>query len=336
MTAMEELVPADKDSILPYITLRPWLAARHIEPVIAKVEAAVGHRPVIIDLTNERFDQGERRRAVHDVLDELRDPTNGYRNFYDFIGEHENFVPSLQLNAPAEIDAQVPIVAALGRGVAVRLTEPMFRFSTSIAQRLVHIEDHSTIHFIVDFERQTAELLARAAGAIGIVEGIRRILPDSFVSVSASTFPANFVNITQQAIFERQFYDEVVRHIRHRNVIYSDRASVRVERQSGGSGAPAPRIDNALPTDWHFFRVGDDDVDRDAAYQMAALRAVRSPGWANLGVWGTSEIIKTANGDGAIISAQRSTAVRINIHLHQQANFGKPPALPDSETDWSD
>lgn len=333
---MEELVPADKNCILPYISLRPWLSAHHIEPVIAKVEAAIGHRPVIIDLTDERFDLGDRRRPVHDVFDELRDPTGGYRNFYDFIEDHENFVPSLQLAAPGEIAAQIPLISALGRGLVVRLTEPMFRFSSSIAQQLVRIEDHSKIHFIVDFERQTNELLARAAGAIGIVQGIRRLLPDSFISVSASTFPANFVNITEQAIFERQFYNQVVRHIGQRHVIYSDRASVRVERQTGGSGPPAPRIDNALPNDWHFFRVGDGDVDRDAAYQRAASRAIRSPGWTNLGVWGTGEIIKTANGDGAIISAQRSTAVRINIHLHQQANFGGPPALPESETDWSD
>lgn len=336
MTAMEELVPADKDSILPYVTLRPWRTAHHIEPVIAKVEAAIGHRPVIIDLTNEHFEPGEGRRPVHDVFDELRDPTGGYQNFYEFVEEHENFVPSLQLTVPAEIGAQVPIVTALNRGVVVKLTEPMFGASTSIAQLLTGIEDQSTIHFIVDFERQSAELLARAAGAISIVEGIRRILPDSFISVSASTFPANFVDITQQAIFERQFYNEVVRHIGQRRVIYSDRASVRVDRQTGGSGAPTPRIDNALPADWHFFRVGDDDVERDRAYQMAALRAIRSPGWANLGVWGTSEIIKTANGDGTIISAQRSTAVRINIHLHRQANFGSPPALPDTESDWSD
>ena len=76
-----------------------------------------------------------------------------------------------------------------------------------------------------------------------------------------------------------------------------------MERQLGGGGPPAPRIDNALPTVWEFFRVSseDADVDRDEAYRMAALATVRSPGWTNLGIWGTREIISTANGDGTIV-----------------------------------
>lgn len=336
ITALEELLPADKDSMLPYIVLRPWLAAHHFEPVIAKVEAAIGHRPIIADLTPEPFETGDGRRPVHDVFDGFRDSASGYENFYDFLEENENFIPSLQLANPNEIARQVPRIIGLDRGVAVRLRQPMFGLSVQIAQQLRQIRDQSTIHFIIDFERQSSELLARAAGAIGVAEGIRNVLPDAFISVSASTFPSSFVGVDQQEIFERRFYDLVTGQIGTQNVIYSDRGSVRAEALGGGGGAPAPRIDNALPTNWHFYRVDGNDMDRDEAFQQAAEDAISSEHWTNLGIWGTGEIIKTANGHGTILSAQRSTAVRINIHLHRQANFGDPQALPDSESEWTD
>lgn len=331
---MEELAPSDKDLLLPHITLRPWLSAHHIEPVIAKIEAAVGHRPVIVDVTRDPFALGESRRPVHDALDALRDPTEGYANFYDFVAEHENFVPTLQLAARREVPAQIPKALALGRGIVVRLTEPGFGASVGIAQQLAGV-DQEKVYFILDYQRQTRELLGRAAGAIGLINGIREILPDCFISVSASTFPSNFGGIDRQAIFERLFHDEVVRHVQARNVIYSDTGSVRKERQTGASGQPPPRIDNAMPREWTFFRENDDSIDRDAAYQRAAARAIRSEGWVNLGIWGTAQIINTANGAAAIISQQRSTAARINIHLHQQANFGALPP-PDVESEWTD
>ncbi|MGY4197880.1 beta family protein [Bradyrhizobium sp. USDA 4520] len=334
MTAMEELAPSDKERLLPHITLRPWLSAHHIEPVIAKIEAAVGHRPVIVDVTHDPFVSGEGRKPVHDSLDALRDPTDGYSNFYDFVDEHEKFVPTLQLASRREVPAQIPRARALGRGIVVKLTEPGFGASVEIAEQLTGM-DQEKVYFIFDYQRQNRELLARAAGAIALINGIREILPDCFVSVSASTFPSSFVGIHRQAIFERLFYDEVVRQVQARKVIYSDTGSVRKERQAGASGPPPPRIDNAMPREWAFFRVDDDDLDRDAAYQRAATRAIRSEGWMNLGVWGTTQIINTANGAAAIISPQRSTAVRINIHLHQQANFGALPA-PDVESDWTD
>jgi hypothetical protein len=332
MIALEELPPSDKDSLLPYIILRPWLTARHLESVLARVEAARGHRPILVDLTSDIF--GEPRRPVHDALDALRDSADGYRNFCDFIAEEEDFIPSLQLSSPAQIGAQVRRFIALDRGCVVRLTEPTFRFSRQIAELFSDIDDQSKVHFILDYARQSRELLARAAGAIGILEGIREVLPDCFVSVSASTFPESFVGLARQEIFERQFHDEVFRHVGHRNVIYSDRASVRAESQGGG-GAPAPRVDNALRTNWQFFRVADNE-DRDAGFQEAAENAVQSDDWSDLGIWGTDEIIRTASGQAAIASAQRSTAVRINIHLHRQTNFDDPLGSPGIEEIWSD
>jgi Beta protein len=333
ITALEELRPFDKDAMLPYMILRPWVAANHFESALVKVDVARGRRPITVDLTREVFDGP--RRPVHDVLDVLRDPADGYRNFFDLVSQHEQFIPSVQLSAPAELAAQVRRFIALGRGCVVRLTEPTFRFSREIAELFVGIRDSSAIHFILDYEKQSRDLLTRAAGAIGILEGIREVLPDCFVSVSASSFPENFVGLDRQEIFERHFHEEVFRQVGYRNVIYSDRASVRAEGLSGGSGPPAPRIDNALPTNWQFFRVPDNQ-DRDAAFQEAAENAMDSADWSDLGIWGTEEIARTANGERSISGSTRSTAVRISIHLHRQANYDDPRTMPGAEEIWSD
>jgi hypothetical protein len=333
ITALEELLPSDKDAMLPYMILRPWVAAHHLDSALVKVDVARGRRPIIVDLTREVFDGP--RRPVHDALDALRDPSSGYRNFFDLVSQHELFIPSVQLAAPAELAAQITRFIALGRGCVVRLTEPTFRFSRAIAELFLGVRDQSTIHFILDYEKQSRDLLTRAAGAIGILEGIREVLPDCFVSISASTFPENFVGLNRQEIFERQFHEEVFRHVGYRNVIYSDRASVRAESLNGGSGQPAPRIDYALPTNWQFFRVPDNE-DRDAAFQEAAETAMESADWSDLGIWGTEQIMRTADGERSIAGSTRSTAVRINIHLHRQVKYDDPRTLPGAEELWSD
>ena len=332
MQALEEMQPPDQDAMLPYIVMRPWVSARQLDSALARVAAARGGlRPLILDITSEPFE--EPRRPVHDAIDRLRNSDNGYRNYCDFIAENENFIPSLQLATPGQIREQAARLVALDRGCVIRLTEPTFRFSRQIAELFMDVEDPSQIHFILDYARQSRDLLTRAAGAIGILQDIRRVLPDCFMSVSASTFPDSFVGITRQEIFERQFHDEVFRQIRNANIIYSDRASVRAESQIGG-GNPAPRVDNALRTNWQFFRVADNN-DRDAAFQEAAENAMESNDWTDLGIWGTDEIIRTADGQRSIASPTRSTAVRINIHMHCQTNFDGPPDA-GAEVIWSD
>lgn len=335
MQALEELPPADKDGMLPLIALQPWLSSMQIDNTIAKVEAAVGHRPVIVDLAEETPLSG-RRRPVHDAFDALRDSTRGFRNWYEFVEQHENYIPCVQIADPAQIAAQANRVIALDRGAVIRINEEAFRFSDRIATMFRNVPDHSSLYFILDFQRQNRDLLTRAGQAIGLAQGIRRILPNCFLSVSASTFPESFVGLEHQEIFERRFHDTVVGAIGHEATVYCDRASVRAERQDGGGGAPAPRIDNALPTQWEFFREPDED-DRDEAYQMAADRAINSDGWAELGIWGTELIRRTARGgDNPINSPARSTAARINIHLHQQRVAGGGGALPDAEEPWRD
>ncbi len=147
----------------------------------------------------------------------------------------------------------------------------------------------------------------------------------------------DFTDRTEQEIYERRFFNEVREQLPGSNLIYSDRGSARAERQNGGGGAPAPRVDLATVGQWGFFR--EIDVgDRDQAYFDAATRAINSPYWdEDLHVWGTQMVQRTAAGDEtAIVSPARSTAARINIHLQQQLFYDDPNSKYDTDEDWSD
>jgi len=123
------------------------------------------------------------------------------------------------------------------------------------------------------------------------------------------------------------------------NLIYSDRGSARVERQSGGGGLPAPRIDYPLVADWKFFRCEDGTTGFDGYQAQAeALIATEAEGIWNphLRVWGTQMIERTAAGDtSAIGSPQKATAARINLHLQRQTFYANPGEAEDTDEDWS-
>lgn len=118
-------------------------------------------------------------------------------------------------------------------------------------------------------------------------------------------------------------------------MIYSDRGSARYERQKGGGGQPAPRIDYPLPYDWRFYRSDLDGFDGYAEQARMLLRAQPSVFDPALRIWGTLMIERTAGGDSsAIKTPARSTAVRINIHLQRQTFINDPASLYDTEDDW--
>lgn len=330
MQALEELPPHVKTGLLPFIVLQPWTTAKEFPSTLARVAASTAGRPLIADITDEAF--VGTRRPVHDVFDELRDSNNGYAVWRRFIEENEAFTPVIQLSAPREISRQVQSFKALGRGVVVRLHEEIFGLAEQIARLFAGYTFNSDVYFILDFQRQDRNILTKAMIAVNTCKKIRDILPDCFISVSASTFPTSFTGILEQDIFERRFYDIVASEIGYESNIYCDRASVRAEKQNGGGGSPAPRIDNALPQKWKFFRESDEE-DREEAFIIAAGRATKCPEWLDLGIWGTEMIKRTAAGEeNAIYSSKMSTAARINIHMYQQA--GAPASA--AEVEWSD
>lgn len=330
MQAIEELSPQVKAGILPFVILQPWTTAKEFPSTLAKVSASTSGKPIVVDITDEVFDGP--RRPVHDFFDSLRDSENGYEAWRNFIDSNPMFTPTIQLNDPIGLVPQIQTFKALGRGIVVRLHEQIFPVAADIAKLFKGYHNNSDVYFILDFQRQDKGLLTKALIATNIGKAIRAELGDCFISVSASTFPTSFTGIVEQEIYERRFHKLVADQLGNYRHIYCDRASVRAEKQTGGGGSPAPRIDNAFSTRWKFFREADEE-DRDEAYQIAATRAIDCPDWIDLGIWGTEMIKRTAAGeDNAIYSPKMSTSARINIHMHVQAGAAEQP----TESEWTD
>ena len=87
---------------------------------------------------------------------------------------------------------------------------------------------------------------------------------------------------------------------------------------------------------WYFVR--KEDEEKTLGYREAARDIMKAAYWnSGLDIWGTKMIKAAAGGDkSAIKSPARSTAVRINLHLHQQLFYDSPDDLLDTDDEWTD
>lgn len=337
MRALEELPERDKDLLLPYFQLRPWGVSKELENTINRISDAYGDRPFIADLCAPTTLDGP-PREVHRELEQLRLADNGYGNWCDFIEERAGMIPTLQLSNLAELNRQAERLAALDRGLAVYLPRQTHgRLGDIGAVVAQHTGGGDNVCAILDLGQRGSDLLVAQATTVGLVRTLRQTLPNAAIAISASTFPSDFVDLNSQEIFERSHFNGVVAQLGGEGLLYSDRGSARAERQMGGGGTPAPRVDLAQASEWSFFRdvSGGDRID---GYIRQARAAVASAAWdPNLRVWGVQMIERTAGRDrNAVKSPPSAAAARINIHLHRQLFFDDPLGLYETDDEWSD
>ena len=164
-------------------------------------------------------------------------------------------------------------------------------------------------------------------------------LPKTRIAFSATSFPKDFGNIPpDMPIKERQLYELAVVTANKQNpqwdIIYSDRASARVQVLQKGGAVPYARIDYADSNKWYFFRADNPDEK----YRSVAMRTIQSAEWnSRLNIWGTQMIERTAQGDEfGITSPVKATAVRINLHLHHQVFYNDRDNLLNTDDEWVD
>lgn len=340
MYGLQELPNKDKDILLPYVHLKPWGVSLQLENSIKRVEKAYGKRPYVLDLADaEPGDLGQ-TRPVFSQLRELRKPDNGYDNWCSFVEDRDNIIPALQLKSVGDIPAQLTRLHNLGRGIAVHVRPQMLGAFAALAKTIsAQTAGGSDVCFVADFGRQRQDFLLNQAKTVALVNAVRAEAPNAHIAISASSFPEGFTGITDQEIFERGHFNGVSKTVGPAGLIYSDRGSARAEKQMGGGGTPAPRIDYAEIGKWSFFRsepVAKDD--RPAAYVAQAKKTIKAGCWdAALAVWGNRMIEKTAaEKPNRIKSQQDAAASRINIHLHRQLFHDDPAGMYDTDEDWSE
>lgn len=350
MNAVLELPEGDKDILLPAIQLRPWVNSHHFSNTIKKVEEVFGKERKWIGNLDcdyvcpekkkdpETGEEKEARPAIAEFK-ELCSSENGFANWCQFVEDNENVIPTIRLEEASEFDAQLNRLAALERGLVIHCKEIKDIPTVSQISALRKASSNNTILFIIDCGdlpyRQDLNLIV--AKWVDTMNNIASAIPNSYIAISSTSFPSDFSNgIPSQEIRERQLYDiAVATNINGAwNLIYSDRGSARLQVPRGGGGVPYPRIDYPTNSDWFFFR----SDFQDGEYQGVAKQTMSSKHWnPDLRIWGTQMIERTALGDEyAIISPAKSTAVRINIHLHQQLFYDEPENILETDDEWVD
>lgn len=337
MMALETLPEKDKELISPILKLRPWASSLELTKSIARIKAAVGERQCFLALAE--LDFAAVTRPVHKELQKLSNPKNGFSAWCDYLEQPEQvqFVPCAQITHPEEFIPQVKRLAALGRGLGIVVESDALPYAEIIAQRLAQANVGDKVVFLLDYGKQGPGLVSMSTFIGDRLRSISQLIPGATLALSASSFPESFVGLADQAIFERQAFNALRNSVSF-PLIYSDRGSARAERQLGGGGAPAPRVDYADDNFWYFYRSDDGAKTRLRQYQDMAIAVMSSPQWdPAIRVWGTQMIERTALGEAnAITSPPRATAARINIHLHRQLHYGDSIGLYDTEDEWVD
>jgi len=334
MRGLEELPDSTKDALLPIVHMRPWVGSHSLDRSVERLREAYGDRPVVVSIDDATDTIGS--RPVHVELAELRHSAGGYDNWCRFIEGNELYIPAIQLDDLAEMEVQIRFFRQLDRGLFVILRREAFGALRQLADGIADLTRRGRdVCFVLDYGAANQEHQTIAARVVAQYQILIASCPNAFVSISASSFPMDFVDRHQQEIFERLLYDDVAGRLPQNRLIYSDRGSARAERASGGGGVVIPpRIDYPLSTEWRFYR--SEDVFGFAGYNDQARRLITRRIWDDrLRVWGTLMIERTAAGDtSAITSQQRAAAVRINLHLQRQAFYGDERSLYSTEDDW--
>jgi hypothetical protein len=170
------------------------------------------------------------------------------------------------------------------------------------------------------------DILSQAAICAGIVQKLVDKSDDLEIVISGSSFPDAFAGLGERFEIdarERALFQEVRRAVNRGNLNYGDWGSTRPPADPVPM-RNIPRIDIAKPANWVCWRSEDGEN-----YEEVAQRVLDDPAWdGSLGIWGEYMIESTAEGsEGSIRSPAMAAAVRVNLHLHQQANYGNPDGL---------
>jgi hypothetical protein len=355
MTALNALPEKEKDILLPIISLRGWVSSKKLENSTKRVNQAIGDRWWIADIDSDflidghekRLPNGDYPREVFKEIEDLLKPDNGYFNWVQYIRDNPNIIPTVQLEDTSQIRRQLVQFSQLGRGIVFRFDDEDIKadkheFALTMASDL-GLKD---IFVVYDYGQVSREILNYTSGISALVKWTDNVLDNPLIAISCTSFPFSFSGYSsgEYSIYERLLFNKVLTECSDSRLIYSDWGSARAERIDGGGGIPSPRIDYPLKNEWRCIRKEFQDFtnpqegEKDELYKEVAIELMSQKYWNPLlRVWGTQMIELTSLGDAyGIDTASKATAVRINMHLHQQLYYNSPEDLTDTDEDWVD
>jgi hypothetical protein len=333
MRALRELPDPTKNKIFPVIKGRPWLNALSLDRVYEVISESYPERAYALDLDSTKLDIASDKPSAKEFA-ALFDAGDGYANYYGKVGDLDFAVPVLRYHPPAplQLDRQLDHVQALDRGVIIRVLADAPGPVSDIAERCTARAVDNAVYLIDGGWGR--DLLLKAAICVGLADSILDFDEDAEIVIGGSSFPDSFAKKGDRfltSILERPLFGEVRRNINRGNLFYGDWGSTRPPTEPVPM-RNVPRVDMPMSANWLSWR-----SDGDEDYEDLAIRAVQDSEWSGgLGIWGEYMIESTAEGlVPAIKSPAMAAAVRVNMHMHLQANLDTPDDLivPDEPFD---
>ncbi|WP_170004567.1 beta family protein [Pseudopontixanthobacter vadosimaris] len=325
--ALRELPESSKNLMIPIVKLRPWLNSKTLDKALDTLDEAIGNRLYGLDLDEFKYEAHPDPAKLAKVeFASLFDPTDGYRNYYDVVESGPNRIPVFRgiTDREPQIEDQLQQVEELERGLFVRALANQPGAIINIADAVIQ-RGLENVVFVVDCG-WGPNILTQAALCSGIVQTLVDLSPTIEIVVAGSSFPDAFGGLGDRFIIpvnERGLFQEVRRAVNGGELVYGDWGSTRPPTKPVPM-RNVPRIDIAKTASWLSWRSeGGED------YEDIANRVLEDAEWdGTLGLWGEYMIEKTAEGsDGSIKAPAMAAAVRVNLHLHQQAHFSNPDGL---------
>lgn len=332
MRALLNIEKATRDRLFPILVVRPG-DHHDMEKTWPIYANAVGAYRFGLDIDRHKFDVNFSEPAKTQ-FDSLFSESDGYRAFYDRVGQIDGAIPVFRSNIKGvfeNLDDQFDRIDELDRGLILRIER-------GFTQNWMEVLTHPRLRIddallVVDLGWSTDVLLLEMWSS-QVIEQITNHAPEAEIVALSSCFPTSFSHIDDRGVFsidDRDLYNRLVRRHNAANIKYGDWGSTRSSRDPR-PGQPRPRIDIASTGDWTCFRQTEGEV----GYVPVAVRTVGDLIWKSVpACWGKNTIECTAmNIPGRITGTEIATSVRVNIHLTVQALGGAQP--PPEETPYED
>jgi hypothetical protein len=305
-----------------------------------KFEGAYPGRPYILDLDRD-YQRGESDSDAAQEFASLKDETDAYSNWTNFIADYPNATPAIQHARLREhgIVRQIRRVQEEGRTFCVRIE--LERFPRNLDAIVSALEAVGTADFFFVLEgglqSNVLDVAARMSGLIsGALAAVSANVP---IVISATSMRKSFSDIETtkiDAFRNRELVRQIARQHNDRTIVYGDWGSTRPRTYERGS-TPLPRIDYPLKDAWMFAR----SKGNGWGFKEAAEEVVKSPEWEEcypMGIWGEEMILGASRENAlAVNSVQKNIAARVNIHLHKQAFYDAQDYRQlDLDEPWTD
>lgn len=322
MRALGELPNDTKNRMLPIIRCRPWLNSKSLDAVWAKISEVFLDRVFGLDLDHTKNIPSKLHPAYIEFC-RLFSSEDGFANYYEQVNGLNWAVPVLRSGGFGfpELIRQIEHVAEIDRGLVVRV-EPLRTFGLQDAAAVIN--EHLTENVVFAFDcGWGADILTQASVCVAQIESLLDISDNFEFVVGGSSFPDSFAKQGDRIdipMVERFLFQEVRRNLNRGELIYGDWGSTRPPTDPLPM-KNVPRIDFATLNSWIAHRSSGNDSYEDLADEVVS--DISWPG--GIGVWGEYMIESTAAGlEPSIKSPAMAAAVRVNLHMHLQANYGDP------------